>query len=89
MDEKRMSPSSLPDERYRDEANFHRPMNKQDRRSESSDEATTRSTTLTNEGSRSSSRVQLKTLYNEAATLCVTLYQALLKSTSPPGTLIT
>ncbi|KAF2354600.1 hypothetical protein FHG87_014645 [Trinorchestia longiramus] len=33
---------------------------------------TTRSTTLTNERSRSGSRAQLTALYNEAATLCVT-----------------
>ncbi|KAF2346610.1 hypothetical protein FHG87_022634 [Trinorchestia longiramus] len=56
---------------YRDEARFHRPMNKQDRRSEYSDEAspvTTRSSTLTNQRSRSGSRAQ----YKDAATLCVT-----------------
>ncbi|KAF2355015.1 hypothetical protein FHG87_014229 [Trinorchestia longiramus] len=53
---------------YRNEASFHRPMSKQ--KSESSDEArpvTTRSTTLTNERSRSGSRAQPTTLYNEAA----------------------
>ncbi|KAF2352379.1 hypothetical protein FHG87_016863 [Trinorchestia longiramus] len=56
---------------YRDEARFHRPMSKQDRRSEYSDEAspvTTRSTTLTNKRSRSGSRAQ----YKDAATLCLT-----------------
>ncbi|KAF2368754.1 hypothetical protein FHG87_000489 [Trinorchestia longiramus] len=63
---------------YCDDASFHRPMSKQDRRSESSDEArprcpvTTRNTPLTNERSRSDSRAQPTAQYMEAATLCVT-----------------
>ncbi|KAF2354472.1 C-type lectin-like [Trinorchestia longiramus] len=51
---------------YHDEASFHRPMSKQDRRSESSDEAMPRYNQkhdITNERSRSGSRTQPTALY--------------------------
>ncbi|KAF2368775.1 CUB domain [Trinorchestia longiramus] len=60
---------------YHDDASFHRPMSKQDRRSESSDEARPRydqKHDITNERSSSGSRAKPTALYNEAATLCVT-----------------
>ncbi|KAF2367884.1 hypothetical protein FHG87_001356 [Trinorchestia longiramus] len=60
---------------YCDEASFHQPMKN---RTEDVNPrtkigpVTTKSTTLTNERSRSSSRAQLTALFNEAVTPCVT-----------------
>ncbi|KAF2362066.1 hypothetical protein FHG87_007179 [Trinorchestia longiramus] len=62
---------------YRDEANFHRPMSKQDTKVNPTKRlglGTTRSTTLTNERSRSGSRAQSTAQYKEAATLLHLIY---------------
>ncbi|KAF2359459.1 hypothetical protein FHG87_009785 [Trinorchestia longiramus] len=58
---------SFPTNEYRDEASFHPPMSKQDRKSESSDEARPRYDQKHDIGC-----AQPTALYKEAATLCFT-----------------